>query len=381
MNINLELSNYLDFSRWFAAFLVVISHLRSLLFADYEVIKSKNILIQAFYFLTGFGHQAVIIFFVLSGFLIGGSIFSHLQAKNFSLRRYFIERFSRIYIVFPISLLIGLLFDWLGCSYFNGTGLYTNQLNITTVGFNISERLGISVLISNLLMLQSITSPPLGSNGPLWSLANEWWYYFYFPLIILIFVYKNIYKKVLCLIGVFSLSIVMYNTSQYCNMLVYFSIWMIGTVLWLINTKTTLNFYINNVFIILYLIITRIQNISILTYFQEDLILAILFGLTIKSINGSNIWSPNIQKVNKIMASFSYSLYLTHLPLSIFLIAVLSNFGIISLQMQPVPSTFLVLFMILSIAYSFAFCFASITEKNTVRLKKLLYGLSFNFFA
>ncbi|OUL29867.1 hypothetical protein BV372_22480 [Nostoc sp. T09] len=373
MNISLALSSFLDFSRWVAAFVVVISHLRNLLFADYEIIENKNIAIRAFYFLTGFGHQAVIIFFVLSGFLIAGSIFSHLKANKFSLLRYFIDRFSRIYIVFPLSLITGLIFDLLGCSYFNGSGLYTNQINLATVGFNISERLGIDVFLSNLVMLQTITSPSLGSNGPLWSLANEWWYYFYFPLIILTFNYKSIYKKVLCLIGVAALSVMMYNSNIHGNMLIFFSVWMTGAAVWLFKTRKTLNFYAAITLMILYLIFLRIQAINFFTPFQQDFILGILFSVTIKSINESHKLFINMQTINKEIASFSFSLYLTHLPLSIFAIAVLSNFEIINLQMQPELSTFLTLFLLLTVTYSFAFFFALITEKNTLMIKKFIH--------
>ena len=34
----------------------------------------------------------------------------------------------------------------------------------------------------NAFFLQTIVGPTFGSNGPLWSLAYEWWYYVLFPL-------------------------------------------------------------------------------------------------------------------------------------------------------------------------------------------------------
>ena len=49
-------------------------------------------MLKAFYFLTGLGHQAVIIFFVLSGFFVGGSILKNLE--NFSFKRYFTTRLT-----------------------------------------------------------------------------------------------------------------------------------------------------------------------------------------------------------------------------------------------------------------------------------------------
>src|SRR5207302_8969523 len=38
--------------------------------------------------------------------------------------------------------------------------------------------------LGNLLGLQTVCVPSFGSNGPLWSLANEWWYYCFFILLV-----------------------------------------------------------------------------------------------------------------------------------------------------------------------------------------------------
>jgi len=40
-------------------------------------------------------------------------------------------------------------------------------------------------LPANVFFLQTITVPVYGSNSPLWSLANEFWYYLLFPLLLL----------------------------------------------------------------------------------------------------------------------------------------------------------------------------------------------------
>jgi peptidoglycan/LPS O-acetylase OafA/YrhL len=45
--------------------------------------------------------------------------------------------------------------------------------------------LSINTLLGNAFFLQTILVPTFGSNGPLWSLANEFWYYFMFPFLFL----------------------------------------------------------------------------------------------------------------------------------------------------------------------------------------------------
>ena len=78
-------SDLLDLARWLAAFLVVVEHLRSFMFIDYGTGGRMNLFGKAFYFMTGFGHSAVMIFFVMSGFLVGGKVLQRLSPGNFFL--------------------------------------------------------------------------------------------------------------------------------------------------------------------------------------------------------------------------------------------------------------------------------------------------------
>ena len=77
----------------------------------------------------------------------------------------------------------GLLWDKLGSSVFTSTGLYSHPL--PNFGSAIVQtRLGIGNFLGNLSFLQTILVPTFGSNGPLWSLANEFWYYVLFPVML-----------------------------------------------------------------------------------------------------------------------------------------------------------------------------------------------------
>ena len=56
-------SDFLNLARWVAAALVVVEHVRNLIFIDYGSLESPTVIHKGFYFLTGFGHEAVVIFF------------------------------------------------------------------------------------------------------------------------------------------------------------------------------------------------------------------------------------------------------------------------------------------------------------------------------
>ena len=115
-------------------------------------------------FLFSFGQEAVILFFLLSGFVIFYS-FSTGQDKSFS--GYFRRRWLRIYPIFFVALFI----SWYFCEA--GTAS-TDWLT----------------LAGNLAMLQDFSSGKpgtwvgtFGGNSPLWSLSYEWWFYMlFFPI-------------------------------------------------------------------------------------------------------------------------------------------------------------------------------------------------------
>ena len=103
-----------------------------MLWVDYDKVFTKNILTRALYFITGLGHQAVIVFFVLSGFLVGGSVVRNFKQNNFSPKQYLINRVSRLYVVLLVALPVGYLLDWIGINWFNATGIYSNKIGIAS---------------------------------------------------------------------------------------------------------------------------------------------------------------------------------------------------------------------------------------------------------
>ncbi len=165
---------------------MVAEHARSLVFVDYGDLQAPGLLAKAFYFLTGFGHEAVMVFFVISGFLVGGKVWSLYQEGRFEWRRYLVDRVSRLYAVLFVALLLGAILDWVGYLYFNKYGLYSHGYQGAIAVFRTApiDQMGWEYFLVNGLFLQTILGPTYGSNGPLWSLAYEWWYYILFPLVL-----------------------------------------------------------------------------------------------------------------------------------------------------------------------------------------------------
>ena len=186
MKISPTQSDFLNWSRWVAAWFVVAEHARSLVFVDFGELHAPGILAKGFYFLTGFGHEAVMVFFVISGYLVGGKVWSLYREGRFAWRRYLADRLSRLYAVLIVALVLGAALDWTGYMFFNKYGLYNHGYagSIAVLGTAPITRMDWQDFLANSLFLQTILGPTFGSNGPLWSLAYEWWYYILFPLVL-----------------------------------------------------------------------------------------------------------------------------------------------------------------------------------------------------
>ena len=84
---------WLDALRFIAAFLVLFCHSRNDFFLKYNYLPVDQQGIGAFVFYTlgRLGPEAVIVFFVLSGFLVGGKGLERIINGSFKLRGYVVD--------------------------------------------------------------------------------------------------------------------------------------------------------------------------------------------------------------------------------------------------------------------------------------------------
>jgi peptidoglycan/LPS O-acetylase OafA/YrhL len=184
----------MDATRAVAAVLVVFSHVRDLVLRDYA--GNAGAALKAFYFVTGFGHIGVIVFFVLSGYWISRSVIRRANDPAFW-PDYLVDRLSRLWIVLVPALLIGGILDGIGLHL--GAPLYTGATGARSIDPADVASTGWWTLSANLIFLQSLVVPTFGSNGPLWSLAYEFWYYFWFPALWLLLRHRRLSPALLAL--------------------------------------------------------------------------------------------------------------------------------------------------------------------------------------
>ena len=154
--MNRPFSVYLDLVRFGAACLVYLWHSNMRLLVT-DVLPASN-----------YGHSSVIVFFVLSGFVI--AFVTDTKEKTWV--EYGASRLSRVYSVVLPTLLLTPLLDYAGRLLY--PALYAYPF----------DRFALRVLGSGLMLNETwLVSITYFSNVPYWSIAFEFWYYALFALL------------------------------------------------------------------------------------------------------------------------------------------------------------------------------------------------------
>lgn len=214
---------FLLVSRWTSVIVALLYHIRFLVFVDYDGVHDKTGLTKIFYFLTGLGHEAFAVFFVVDGILAGLVLRRHRAgaladgADRGALLRYA----GSLYRVLLPALALGAACDLAGSRWFDGAGLYTAFPTFSTL------TLSYSALLGNALMLQPFVVPTFGSNGMLYLLS---WLFWSFVLLVPALRSRGTARALLLAAAVFLLP---------WPFLVWWAIWLAGVAVVELGTART----------------------------------------------------------------------------------------------------------------------------------------------
>jgi peptidoglycan/LPS O-acetylase OafA/YrhL len=362
----------LDLARWLAALAVAGGHLRSFIFVDSGSTENGNVLWKLFYLLTGLGHEAVMVFFVLSGFLIGKHVYVSVAAGQWAWSDYTIRRLSRLWVVLIPALILNALWDYIGIHLLHGSlysGLSPNTNYSTPSAENAALIYRFDTFFFNALFLQTIVAPTFGTNTPLWSLANEFWYYVIFPLGFLasrrtVPAVQRIVFASLAIAICFLLPM---------ELIVSGVIWMLGFGIFLVHqyTKTSLSPSAVRTFTTLSVTIFLAAIAG--TWFLpaghlSDFICGVSFALLLYFLIEIRVNDGISTRLSKTLAGFSYTLYLTHFPL----LALLSCTIFPDTRFQPGVGPLALYFILLIVITAYAYSIYMLFERNTSYVQTFL---------
>ena len=213
----------LEALRGFAALFVVLGHIEALHKAfDADYLPTFVVVFAPS------AHMCVLVFFVLSGYVI--TLSNQRLTNSGEIKKYLQKRFIRIYPIYFISVLLTLIIGRFNYPFYD--------------------------VLCNLFLLQVILVPALFQNGPAWSINHEVIYYLLF---IPITFFKTNYKFIFC--GAVVLALANYcfypnvHTPIISSYLFGFSFWMAGACLAKYLTINKINvsysFLLSTVFLLL----------------------------------------------------------------------------------------------------------------------------------
>ncbi|MBA4762101.1 acyltransferase family protein [Sphingomonas sp.] len=346
----------MDALRCVLAVTVAFAHAWYLLIADYP--GQASTIASAGYFLAGFAHASVILFFVLSGYWIAKSVDRRMTA-GWVWTGYTIDRLARLLVVLLPALAIGGILDAIGL-YGLESSTHTGATDTYVLNNNLAERLGWQTLLGNILFLQSIAVAPFGTNGPLWSLAYEFWFYIWFPALWVSWRSRRPSPLLATLLLAWIVP----------NMLVGFACWLCGAALFWVTRRSggqSLQPLRR-----LWLIVASVPFLGTLIYSRlfglgdVELPLAFTFAVLLYALLRVELRAPRwLRPFAGYGAQASFSLYILHFPVIAFAAALLLD----DKRLPATGASVMLVVVVLVVAILLSALFARYTERHTARVR------------
>lgn len=367
--------DFLESLRGLASLYVVIHHARWFLWEgyskgflkhpkDYSIIE-KTVMYLSSAFI--YGHEMVIFFFILSGLVVYLRYAREIAsdtAGGFNWLAYFNRRVVRILPPFLFAIVFTFLLDSIG------KGLQLPIYNDNTPFQIVNNTFSLKVLVGNLLFLMNTYVETWGSNYALWSLKYEWWFYMLFPFF-LILNKKSIWYPVGLILILFFFSFNGLIPIKLLNeIFCYMPLWWLGTLLADIYTariKIDFKYFMPLVFALPAVILLK----SDLTQVLNDLVWGIGF-VGLLSVFFYLDKRKKLYYFNRLsfLGSFSYSLYITHMPILVFI----SGYLLSRNQILPQQFNYVVIGCLVCVVFAFIVHFAVetpfVSSRNRIMSKK-----------
>jgi len=350
--------------RGLAAFIVATAHLRAAMYPAVREVAGPPLWFQGLAFASGFAHQAVLVFFVISGWLVGGSLLNRIGEPR-AIANYAVDRVTRLWTVLIPTFFLTMVFAI-------GTGA------ASPADFNLSPENPHSALTfaGNLVGLQGIVLPDFGLNFPLWSLANETWYYVLFPLLALACTARDNTLRLACGAALLALGFLLPTA-----IVGYFLVWLLGVAFSRIRIECGKGVRWGWALLLLagagYFRLTGELDAFELSTLGQDVVCSLLYLALLSSLQFRAPSTPLVQRIGstgKFFAEFSFSLYVLHVPvIGVLHYWVRTHLGVERLSpFEPLHTAlfFAMLAFILLAAYLSYLLFESRTYRIRTAIKK-----------
>jgi len=329
-------------------------------------------------------HCAVMLFFVISGYMITMSILGNIMRNGrFSFQEFLISRLVRIYPPLFYSIAICILF--LFCIY--GFGLPGSTENPYHIGAYPQMRDIYTLSSADILNALKMNDGLLLANGPLWSLFIEFWIYAVAGLTVFLLSARRMVLKIAAGFFLFFCIGKLFEVNAHSGF--YLGIWLSGALIAVFNRyagwfktihwKTTagllvLTVLIGSLFPDLVLAGGRIFGVR--ENLMQFLIVAFWASLALPTLSLHNGF---LGRSLHRLGDCSYTLYITHFPILLFVLSLYQYLVPISLMSSVVIAFVALSTCVLISLLSAPFLedkkmFSGLIEKSLLQVRAILIG-------
>jgi peptidoglycan/LPS O-acetylase OafA/YrhL len=358
--------------RWISALVVVLSHIEQNILSRAGSPAGSSpfgfgLVTKPLFRQEGYGHAAVVVFFVLSGFLVGGKLveLAGSRAVGRDWPAYLVDRFTRIFVVlWPALLLTGIVFGglvWLvpAAPFMQDGNWAVDLISPITADHAVTRWAAAAFLLNELV------APTLDTDGPLWSLAYEWSYYVIGLAAVL--AYRRIFSAAALLAVGYGAALVLISVVNQPDVVFSGLSWLAGLAARLLFDRAALRSRISQIGGVAAVIaVLALQR----RYPLPDLALASALALMIAHAGWAN-WTWGAW-LGERLAGFSYSLYALHYPLLLAVMGALFAAGLLPHPLAFGPLGFAVAGATLLFIVGTASLFAALTEGQTPKLRRFM---------
>jgi peptidoglycan/LPS O-acetylase OafA/YrhL len=292
--------------RGLAALQVAAAHLRSEMFPGLKGMVDPPLYYQVLAFATGFAHQAVVVFFLISGWLVGGSLLNRIGQPG-ALLSYAIDRATRLWTVLVPAMCLMLL-----------VGIFITEADPARADFAAANEYSAAAFAGNLLGLQTVLVKNFGGNYALWSLANETWYYIQFPLLLLVFMGRSRPRQFAA-----AAALVLISGALPGTITLYLGLWLLGALFSRVRIECSNGLRVALVAIGLscsvYFRLHGSNDDLSFDSFLQDLVYSLPLLIILASLQRPLIlrspFNQRLAKLAHLLSEFSFTLYVTHIPM------------------------------------------------------------------
>jgi peptidoglycan/LPS O-acetylase OafA/YrhL len=216
--------NVVEAARGVCALYVVVAHTFQILGYKYSLRADFPLMVDL---LSGYPHQAVLCFFLLSGFSIHYASLGRPLDELSGVIRYVYLRLRRVYPIFLLVVLASFVF------YYFGSLLGLDYYQRILTDFSWKDAVLTVFFLADRSTACGRIATVLPTNPPFWSLSYEILYYFIYPVFWKLSRDYSIYAAVAvgCLISFTSFVVGKFGCGHFSNVLSLYFVWCLGALL------------------------------------------------------------------------------------------------------------------------------------------------------